>query len=154
MKAEDASSIETEFGRSALFAGLSRPERRRLASLATTRTYSAGTTIIREGDTSMALYVIMSGRVAVRVGSGACIREIGTDGFFGELGVIDDTPRSASVVALEPTHCALLATWDVRDNPKIALSLLPIMAQRIREAHGDNSRIEADWINAVSADAL
>ena len=37
---------------------------------------------------------------------------IGADGFFGELGVIDDAPRSATIVALEPTECALLGAWD------------------------------------------
>ena len=58
-------------------------------------------------------------------------------GFFGEMGLIDDEPRAASVVAVEPTACALLAKWDfqneLRQDPDIALTLLPILNRRIRE---------------------
>ncbi len=145
--------VEMAFGRIALFAGLSPAERRRLVALATTRSFAAGTTIVREGDTSMALYVVLAGRVAVEVG-GHCVRELASDGFFGELGVIDDAPRSATIVALERTRCALLGAWDVRDNPRIALSLLPIMARLIREANGRTARDDTAWISAVSADAF
>jgi len=143
--------VETVFARSALFAGLERGARRRLASLASVRAYPAGSTIVREGDTSMALYVILSGRVAVHLGTGQAVREIGACGFFGELGVIDDRPRSATVIAVEPTQCALLAAWDIREQPRIALNLLPIMAQWIREAGGRTvgTDADADWIQAL-----
>jgi CRP-like cAMP-binding protein len=147
-------NIETVFARIALFASLTLAERRRLASRATTRSYPAGTTIVRQGDTSMAVYVVLSGRVAVRGGSGQILREIGPDAFFGELGVIDDSPRSASVIALEPTCCALLAAWDVRSNPRIALSLLPILARQLREADAREPRTETEWISTVCGDAF
>jgi CRP-like cAMP-binding protein len=144
--------VEEVFARTPLFAGLSPAQRRRLASLATTRTYRPGATIIRQGDTSMAVYVIMSGRVAVQIGNQR-VREIGLGAFFGEMGVIDDAPRSATIIALEPTRCALLGAWEVRSNPRIALSLLPIVAQRLREAHDRDARGDAEWIAAVSGDA-
>jgi CRP/FNR family transcriptional regulator, cyclic AMP receptor protein len=144
--------VEQAFARTALLAELTPPERRRLASRATTRSYPAGTTILRQGDTSMAVYVILSGRVAVQIGA-QLVREIGTDDFFGELGVLDDAPRSATIVALEPTHCALLAAWDIRRNPRIALGLLPILAQRLREAHAREPRSEAEWLAAVTGEA-
>ena len=58
-------------------------------------------------------------------------------GAFGEMGLIEDLPRAATVVAEQPTTCALLAKWDfqneLRDDPEIALSLLPVLTGRIRE---------------------
>jgi CRP/FNR family transcriptional regulator, cyclic AMP receptor protein len=147
----DVCDLERTFARTALLAGLSAPERRRLAARATTRSYPAGTTILRQGDTSMAVYVILSGRVAVHVGA-QVVREIGADGFFGELGVLDDAPRSATIVALEPTECGLLGAWDVRRNLRIALGLLPILAQRLREAHAREPRSEAEWLAALTDD--
>jgi CRP-like cAMP-binding protein len=145
--------VERVFGRAALFGSLSPGDRRRLASLATTRAYAPGATIVREGDTSMAVYVVVSGRVVVRVGSGQAIREIGPDGFFGELGVMDDSPRSATIVALEPTECALLGAWDVRNNPRIALGLLPILARQLREAHPRAAHAEAEWLATLTSDS-
>jgi CRP/FNR family transcriptional regulator, cyclic AMP receptor protein len=144
--------LERTFARTALLSGLTPSERRRLASRATTHSYPVGSTILRQGDTSMAVYVILTGRVAVQIGA-QVVREIGTDGFFGELGVLDDAPRSATIVALEPTECALLGAWDVRRNPRIALGLLPILAQRLREAQAREPRTEAEWLAAMSGDA-
>lgn len=125
-------SIATAFASSALFARLTPNERRRLARRATVRMYPAGSAIIREGDTSMSLYVVVSGRVRVDVQQ-SHVREIGPGGFFGEMGVIDDRPRSASVVALETTECALLSALDVRQNGAVAVGLLPTLVQRLRE---------------------
>ena len=56
----------------------------------------------------MAVYVILTGRVAVQIGA-QVVREVRRPSFFGELGVLDDAPRSATIVALEPTECACSA---------------------------------------------
>ena len=62
-------------------------------------------------------------------------RELGPAGFLKEMGLIDGLPRSATVVAVEPTECALLAKWDfandLRKDPDIALA--PVLHPRIRE---------------------
>src|SRR3954469_14258539 len=110
----------------------------RLAGLAVTRDYRKGATIVREGDTSMSLYVVVSGRVRVDRESGRVrVIELGPGGAFGEMGLIEDMPRSATVVACEPTECALLAKWDfqneLREDPDIALALLPVLTERIRK---------------------
>ena len=64
------------------------------------------------------------------------VDEVGPGGFFGEMGLIDDQPRAATVIAIEPTECALLAKWDfqneLREDPEIALALLPVLNARIR----------------------
>jgi CRP/FNR family cyclic AMP-dependent transcriptional regulator len=52
------------------------------------------------------------------------------------MGLIDDAPRSATVTAETETTCALLAKWDfqneIREDPEIAVALLPVLAERIR----------------------
>jgi CRP-like cAMP-binding protein len=145
----DVVRIETAFGSAALFARLTPNERRRLARRATLRVYPAGSAIIQQGDTSMSLYVVMSGRVRVEVQRGH-VRDIGPGDFFGEMGVIDDRPRSASVVAVEPTECALVSALDVRENGAVAVGLLPTLVERLREVSG--SPIPADdreWLVAL-----
>lgn len=138
---ESAADVEGTFARVPLLGRLSRRQRAALARLATRRTFGEGATIVRQGDTAMTFYVILTGRVRVvreSEGGGQLERrELGPGGFFGEMGLIDDQPRSATVIALEPTECALLARWDfqneLREDPDIALALLPVLTERVRE---------------------
>jgi CRP-like cAMP-binding protein len=138
----ETGQIEQTLAQVALFSRLSGRQRARLARFATTRDYKAGATIVRQGDTSMSLYVVLSGSVRVHResegGGGAVeVERLGPGGAFGEMGLIEDEPRAATVVADEPTTCALLAKWDfqneLREDPEIALSLLPVLTGRIRE---------------------
>jgi CRP/FNR family transcriptional regulator, cyclic AMP receptor protein len=132
--------IAEAFAAVPLLSRLSTSQRARLAKLATTRGYKPGATVVRQGDTSMSFYVVLSGRVRVEqeVGEGRItLREYGPGGFFGEMGLIDDMPRSATVVSTDATECALLSKWDfrneLREDPDIALALLPLLCQRIRD---------------------
>ena len=137
----DPVRIEETFAQVPLLARLSGRQRGRLARMATTRAYEPESIVVRQGDTSMTLYVVLSGRVRIeREGKGGerfQVNEAGPGGFFGEMGLIEDQPRAATVVTLEPTECALLAKWDfqneLRDDPDIALALLPVLSARIRE---------------------
>jgi CRP-like cAMP-binding protein len=138
--------IARVFETSALFERIPSDKRNRLARRATTRIYPAGAVIIREGDTSMALYVVLAGRVGVDVQSQR-VRELGPGSFFGEMGLVDDRPRSASVIAVQETECALLGVWDVRQNTELALSLLPVLVERLRERRdGARSASDDDWL--------
>ncbi len=136
-----APGLEDAFAKVSLLSRLSVRQRSRLAELATNRSYPAGSVIVRQGDTSMALYVILSGSVRIeRQTDGratTAVSEVGPNGFFGEMGLIDDQPRSATVVALELTECALLAKWDfqneLRNDSDIALGILPVLTRRIRD---------------------
>ena len=123
-----------------MFAHLGDRQRARLAQHFCRRAYPPGAVIVRQGDTSMSFYVVLSGRVRVVRHSagddGVDIIEEGPGSFFGEMGVIDDLPRAATVMALEPTECGLLAKWDFQReltaDPGIALSLISVLNTRIR----------------------
>jgi CRP/FNR family cyclic AMP-dependent transcriptional regulator len=99
-----------------MFQHLGNRQRARLAQHFCRRAYPAGAVIVRQGDTSMSFYVVLSGRVRVvrhsAADDGIDIVDEGPGSFFGEMGVIDDLPRAATVMALEPTECGLLAKWD------------------------------------------
>ena len=137
----DPAAIEEVFARVPLLARLSDRQRSRMAQLATTRLYEEGSIIVKQGDTSMALYVVLSGRATIdresEAGKTVRVDEATHGGFFGEMGLIEDLPRAATVTAAEPTECALLAKWDfqneLRTDPDIALALLPVLGARIRE---------------------
>lgn len=124
-----------------LFKRLNSDQLSRLAELATRRSYGASDVIVKQGDTSMSFYVILAGSVRIQregeAGSQLNIVDLGPGGFFGEMGLIDDLPRAATVVALEPTTCALLVKWDfeneLRRDPDIALALILELNSRIRQ---------------------
>jgi CRP-like cAMP-binding protein len=132
--------VEAALASIPMFRHLGNRQRARLAQHFCRRAYPAGAVIVRQGDTSMSFYVVLSGRVRVvrhSAGDDAVdIVEEGPGSFFGEMGVIDDLPRAATVVALDPTECGLLAKWDFQRelsaDPGIALSLISVLNTRIR----------------------
>jgi CRP/FNR family cyclic AMP-dependent transcriptional regulator len=146
-----ASSIEAGFAQVPLFAHVSARHLAHLAHLATTRTYREESVVVRQGDTSMSFYVILSGSVRLshesEEGQAVPIAELGPGGFFGEMGLIDDQPRSVTVTAVAPTECALLAKWDFQNmlhtEPEVALALLPILNRKIRNLEAQVSRLPA-----------
>jgi CRP-like cAMP-binding protein len=132
-----AEEIAATFASVPLFRALSRRQVERLAERTTTRAYPAGSTIVREGDSSLSFYVVLSGGVrVVRDGDGVELDRFGPGGAFGEMGLIEDLPRAATVVADDATVCALLAKWDfqnvLRAEPEIAFALLAVLSQRVR----------------------
>ena len=132
--------VEAALASIPMFRHLGARQRARLAQHFCRRSYPAGAVIVRQGDTSMSFYVVLSGKVRVVRHSpgddGTDIVEEGSGSFFGEMGVIDDLPRAATVVALVPTECGLLAKWDFQRelsaDPGIALSLISVLNARIR----------------------
>ncbi len=123
-----------------LFSGLGEAELAEIAKHAVTRSYPKNTVIINEGDHSDSLYVIQQGRVKVYLsdeqGKEVVLNSQGPGEYFGELALLDDAARSASVITLERcTFCIL--TKDVfhtllADNPRIAISLIKDLAGRVR----------------------
>jgi CRP-like cAMP-binding protein len=97
--------------------------------------------IARQGEVGTGFFMVASGGVRV-VRDGETIAMLGPGDFFGELSVLDGQPRTAQVIATEPTVCLALASWDfeavVREEPAVALAIMRGLAGRLRrltEAH-------------------
>ena len=97
--------------------------------------YEKDQAIVEQGSTGKEMYLVRKGRVAILV-NGAQIEEVGVGGVFGEMGLIDGSPRSASVVALEP--CEVVPVTErsflylVHETPYFALDVMRTLAGRIR----------------------
>lgn len=117
-----------------LFEGVSDADLRRIADSAKERRFDAGTAIVSAGEPGHGFYLILDGRLEVRKG-GRTIATLGPGDYFGELALIRETPRTATVVAKDPTTCLALARWDFKgivvSNPSIAIRLLETVANRL-----------------------
>ena len=103
--------------------------------------FDSGQVIARQGDVGTGFFIVASGSVRV-VRDGETIATLGPGEFFGELSVLDGQPRTAQVLAAEPTVVLGLASWDfeavVRERPEVALAVMRGLASRLRgltEAH-------------------
>lgn len=111
-----------------------------VSALATTRTYSKNTIIISEGDDSDSLYAVLSGKVKVYLsddeGKEIIINILSGGDYFGELALLDDEPRSASVMTLEESKLAVLSKTAFEDclkkNPQVALPIIKGLSTRLR----------------------
>ena len=97
--------------------------------------YEAGRTIVREGQIGVLMYVVLKGKVAIRVGDNL-VENVGPGGLFGEMALVDRTPRLASAVA--ESNCKLLAINRaaflnlVKHSRRFAASLLAAVSARAR----------------------
>lgn len=99
--------------------------------------FEAGKPIVKEGDRSkVGFFLILEGQVEVRKG-GKVLSRLGSGQFFGEMAVLDGQPRSADVVAVAPTKCLVLASWDIKalitTYPDIALEIIGELTRRLRQ---------------------
>ncbi|HEY8169880.1 MAG TPA: cyclic nucleotide-binding domain-containing protein [Candidatus Limnocylindria bacterium] len=124
-----------------LLAGVEPKVRKRLADIGKRRTYAADEAIVREGSTGTAFYIVLSGRARVER-DGSVIGQLGAGDFFGELALIEEHPRSATVVASEETDCLLFPAWEftalLEEHPEIAVPIMRELITRLhrREHHG------------------
>ena len=120
-----------------LFADFERGELERLARSFKERTFDAGSTVAGEGKTGAGFFVIESGEASVSV-RGDERAKLGPGDYFGEIALIDDGARSATITADSDLHCYGLTSWEFRplveSNASIAWKLLETMAQRLRAA--------------------
>ena len=120
-----------------LFHGASAEILDHLVDLTGELTFAAGQPIVLQGQVGNGLYIVVSGQARVVQGTRELDR-LGPGDLFGEIAVIDQQPRSASVYAVEPTTCLTIASWDllalIERDPKLALNLLRELAARVRRA--------------------
>ena len=115
-----------------LFSGLSQRQLRRLAKDFTERRVPAGARLAKQGEMSgVAFFVIAEGEAAVIV-DGTRVDTIGPGGHFGELAMISQRERMATVEALTPMRCHTIQFWDFRafakKNPDVMWKLLQHVA--------------------------
>jgi CRP-like cAMP-binding protein len=123
-----------------LFSGLKPEDLRSLAESVHHHIFEADEEIVAEGDSDRRLFIIVSGSVEVIKSRGLMNeRKLGTFGprdYFGEMALIDNLNRSASVIAKETTELVSLNQEDfqteIEKNPVVAFRLLQVLSQRIR----------------------
>jgi CRP/FNR family transcriptional regulator, cyclic AMP receptor protein len=133
---------EDVLGQVPLFADLTKRELELLGANCREREYPAGAALLRQGETGVGLFVIVSGSVRVtQHQEGGAERDLATLGrgdVLGEMSLLDDLPRSATATALEPTRALVLPVWDfrasLRENPDIGIKLLAVLSRRLRHA--------------------
>lgn len=125
-----------------LFAGFPDEQLRALATLVTRRSAPRSSLIMAAGDATESLYVVISGRLKVMMGDAdgkeVILSLIGPGEFFGEMGLIDDSPRSASVIAIEPCELLSLSRRDFKkcmaENFDMTMAVMKGLVRRLREA--------------------
>ena len=125
-----------------LFSSLSGDQLLLLASVLSRKPYPRGSAVIAAGDPTDALYIVISGRLKVVMsdneGREAILAILNRGDFFGEMGLIDQAPRSASVVTLEACELLTITRADfmkcLQKNFDLAMNVIRGLVGRLREA--------------------
>ncbi len=126
-----------------LFAGLSKRHLKKLAGLATTRRFARYSRMVEAGDRGDAFYVILDGRAAVQRPGKRDVK-LGPGDAFGELALLDGSPRMATVEAQDEVLAMRLGRTAfmkmLEGEPKVAIALLRTLAGRLRETDATAAR--------------
>jgi CRP/FNR family cyclic AMP-dependent transcriptional regulator len=125
---------ERKVERVGLFAGLSRKERRQVASTADEVEVEEGRELVREGEFAYEFFVIEEGQAEVLHG-GEHVADLGPGDFLGEMGIVNKTRRNASVVARSPMRLMVMTGQDFRGMSRG----MPAVAERIRQTVQERS---------------
>jgi len=125
-----------------LFRNLDKGQLQSLARSMPPRRYAAGQEVVRQGEGGIGLYVVVSGKAeAVHTradGTTVVVNTFGPMDYFGEMALLNDEPRTASVVATEDLECLLLVRWELlgklRRNRGMATAILQEQSRRFQKA--------------------
>lgn len=125
-----------------LFRYLTYQELVKVLNITYLESYDAGATILKEGDTGEELYIVLAGRVSVSRG-GQEIVDLHPGVHFGEMALVDQSPRSATIVAKDPTRLLVVERRSfytlIRKEPVLAVKLLwsfvQVLSRRLRETN-------------------
>ena len=125
-----------------LFSSFPDEQLRMLSLVVTRRSAARSSTVMTAGDPTDSLYIVLSGRLKVMMsdadGKEVILSILGPGEFFGEMGLIDDSPRSASVVAIESCELLCIAKRDFKkclaENFEMAMAVMRGLVRRLREA--------------------
>ncbi|MDO6459285.1 Crp/Fnr family transcriptional regulator [Granulosicoccaceae sp. 1_MG-2023] len=130
-----------------LFSCLSEEERDKVAGLAKLRSVRKNTVIVTQGEETNSFYIVLSGRLRVfrddEDGNEVILNDLQRASWFGELAILAQTTRSASVVTLENSQLAIIAQQDLNrllvENPLLTLGIARFLANRVIELTEDIS---------------
>jgi CRP-like cAMP-binding protein len=131
-----------------LFSELNEAELQEIAALAQTRSVPTDTTIFHEGDPADSIFLVVGGRVKVVTtssdGKEFILSVLGSGQVFGEMGLLEAAPRSASVVSITEVELLIIKREDfdrlLTSSPGISRKLMAILSRRLRRA---NSKMES-----------
>lgn len=124
-----------------LLSALSPRDRAKVLAYAKRQTYAPGDTVIREGDPGMHLYFVIEGHARAEQAGQSWVGRLEPGDFFGELALIEDHGRTATVTAEDALTCMLVPAWEFRallkEHPILAVELLNALIARLhrREHH-------------------
>jgi len=143
-----------------LFKGMASEHLNTLVANATEQVYPAGHVIVRQGEPPDNLWVLLSGRVRVveaTVDGQAemLLGDIGQSEVFGELGILRDQPRSATIIAVDRAHCLVLKQREfvkvLEQSADLANGLLRVVAARLYDADRKLARYAPDPLTGLSS---
>jgi CRP/FNR family cyclic AMP-dependent transcriptional regulator len=125
-----------------LFSSFPEDQLRMLTTVVTRRSVTRSSTVMASGDATDSLYIVLSGRLKVMMsdaeGKEVILSILGAGEFFGEMGLIDDAPRSASVVAIEACELLAITKRDFKkclaENFEMAMAVMRGLVRRLRDA--------------------
>ena len=125
-----------------LFRDLNKSEMQGLASSMKERQFDEGDTVASEGATGVGFFIIDEGEATVSV-HGDEVRTLKHGDYFGEVALVDDGPRTATVTATRYVKAYGLTSWEFRplveDNARLAWTMLQTIAKRLRDAEQRSS---------------
>jgi CRP-like cAMP-binding protein len=107
------------------------------------QTYAPGDVVVSEGDPATRLYLISSGTARVEVHGRGAVGQLKEGDFFGELALIEEHGRTATVVAETQLTCVLISAWEFKasleEHPEMAIPMLKAIISRLhrQEHHGN-----------------
>lgn len=145
--------------RVALFSGIEPAKLKLLAFTSERVNFAAGQSLMRQGELGNAAYLILGGEADILVDAGGGpvrVANVGRNGFVGEMAILRDQPRTATVTAVTDVSTLRITKESffqlIEDSPKIAIELMRILAQRLEtttiDLTGARARLRAAGIDA------
>ena len=138
---------EDALARVDLFSGLRKKELKEVATCCREGQYSPGSVLISQGEKGLGLFILAKGTVRITRksspdGAEEVLGTAGVGDVIGEMALLDDMPRSATVTAVDEVTVVLLPLWEFRrilrrilsSDPDVGLDLLAVLSRRLRKA--------------------
>jgi CRP/FNR family cyclic AMP-dependent transcriptional regulator len=138
---------EDALARIDLFSDLGKKELKEVASCCREGKYSPGSVLISQGEKGIGLFILTQGTVRITRtnspdGAEQVLGAVEAGNVFGEMALLDDLPRSATVTAVDEVTALLVPFWDfriilrhlLRNDPDVGLNMMAVLSRRLRKA--------------------